>query len=415
MTKAQRRRVLRAATGPEGTRGEYQMPPLDGVTVVSVEQAVAAPLASRHLADLGARVIKVERPGEGDFARHYDETVNGLSSFFVWTNRSKESVTLDLKDPLSRQILTRLIERADIFIHNLAPASARRLSIDGMSLMANNPKLIVCEISGYGDDGPLSGGKAYDLLIQAESGVLEVTGTDGTRAKVGISIADIAAGMYAFSGILMAMYRRERTGAGGIVAVAMFDALVEWMSQPLYYAHYGGRPPRRRGARHATIGPYGPFLTGDGDTVVLAVQNAAEWRRFCEFVLGDLSISNDARFQSNAERVAHADELDQIINNVFASSATTEILARLRAADVPYAHVNDLDFVWHHPQLQTRARFTEVDSPVGSLMILRPPIEGGFDSSIRPIPKLGEHTEAVLDELGIDTRTQAQLRLRGAI
>ncbi len=375
--------------------------PLDGFTVVTVEHAIAAPVASRHLADLGARVIKVERPDGGDFARGYDEAVRGMSSWFVWANRGKESVALDLKDPDGRSALLALIARADVFIHNLRPSAAARMGIDADSLTAQHPALVVCEISGFGAGGPMEDAKAYDLLMQAEAGFLEVTGTPTDRVKAGVSIADIAAAMYAHSGVLAALLRRSRTGTGGAVRVSMLDALAEWMSAPLYYAHYGRTAPPRSGARHAMIAPYGPFVSGDGEIVMLGVQNEREWTRFCADVLRAPELTADERFASNSQRSAHVEELDRLITDAFSTLPTTEVVERLEAADIANARVNDLDGVWSHAQLRARDRFTTIDSPVGPLEVLRPPAEPDEGARMGAVPALGEHTDAVLAELGI--------------
>jgi itaconate CoA-transferase len=374
--------------------------PLAGAHVVAVEQAVAAPQATRHLADLGARVIKVERPDGGDFARSYDTAVNGLSAYFVWANRSKESVVLDLANARGRAALDELIGRADIFVQNLAPASARRLGIDAATLAARHGRLVACEISGFGAGGPMSERKAYDLLLQAESGFLDVTGTAEQRVKSGISIADIAAGMYAYSSILSALLRRSRTGTGCAIEVSMLDALTEWMSMPLYYRHYGGASPERTGAAHATIAPYGPFATSDGP-VFLAIQNEREWRRLCADVLGNAALADDARFATNRARVAHRDRLDAVVGAVFAELSADEAVDRLDRAGIAFARVNALEDVWEHPQLRAQGRFTTVGSPVGQLEVLRPPAELPGGAAFGPVPALGQHTEAVLRELGL--------------
>src|SRR5687768_16197532 len=317
------------------------MPPvLQGVTVVAVEQAVAAPFATRQLADLGARVIKIERPGTGDFARSYDVTVKGLASHFVWTNRSKESLTLDLKRPEAADVLRRLVSRADVFIHNLAPGAVSRLGFGGAALRAAYPRLVTCEISGYGTSGPYRDKKAYDLLVQSEAGLVSITGTEETPSKVGISIADIAAGMYAFSGILAALLRRERTGEGAAVEVSLFDALAEWMGYPAYFTAYGGEAPPRTGARHAAIAPYGPYTAGDGKTVYLGLQNEREWARFCDQVLEQPSLALDPRFSSNSARVAHQDELTAMITAAFARSTAAAVVERLEAAGIANARMN---------------------------------------------------------------------------
>ncbi|MCU1374670.1 MAG: CoA-transferase [Actinomycetia bacterium] len=374
--------------------------PLAGTVVVAVEQAVAAPLCTRHLADLGARVIKVERPDGGDFSRSYDHAVNGLSAYFVWANRSKESVVLDITEERGRRALDELIATADVFIHNLAPASARKLGIDAATLSSRHERLVACDISGYGEGGPMSDRKAYDLLLQAEAGFLSVTGTADDLVKSGISIADIAAGIYAYSSILAALLRRGRTGTGCAVEVSMIDALTEWMSMPLYYGHYGGVAPRRTGAEHATIAPYGPFATSDGQ-VLLAIQNEREWRRLCAEVLGDPAMADDDRFATNSLRVANRPALHAAMDAVLTELTAAEVMARLDAAGVAYGQVNALEDVWDHPQLRARDRFTTVDSPVGPIEVLRPPAEPPGGAAFGPVPALGQHTDAVLRELGL--------------
>ncbi|MGL1834957.1 CaiB/BaiF CoA transferase family protein [Rhodocyclaceae bacterium SMB388] len=389
--------------------------PLDGVTVVSLEHAIAAPLATRHLADLGARVIKVERPGVGDFARAYDHRVDGLASHFVWVNRSKESLTLDLKQAEAQEILRRILADADVLVQNLAPGAASRLGLSYEALSPGNPKLIVCDISGYGEGGPYTHKKAYDLLIQSESGFLSVTGTPDEQVKAGISIADIAAGMYAYSNILGALIERGRTGRGRRIEIAMIDAMVEWMGFPMYYAYQGQQPPARAGASHATIYPYGPFLAGDGRTVMLGLQNEREWAVFCEKVLGDASIATDDRFASNAQRHANRDAVRTMIEQRFASLGADEVIARLDAADIANAHVSTMNDIWSHPQLQARQRWVQVGSPAGPLPVLQPPGMGGdHPARMGPVPGPGEHTEAILVELGYGGRI-AELRERKVV
>ena len=391
------------------------MQPLEGVTVVALEQAVAAPLATRHLADLGARVIKVERPGAGDFARSYDTTVKGLSSHFVWLNRSKESLTLNVKEPDAEQVLSRLLARADVFVQNLAPGAAARLSLGSDRLRQSYPSLVVCNISGYGDSGPYRDKKAYDLLIQSEAGVLSVTGTEQEPCKVGISIADIAAGMYAYSGILTALLCRHRTGQGTAVDVSMLEALGEWMAYPAYYS-YGGHPPPRSGASHAVIAPYGPFQSRDGRSVYLGIQNEREWERFCRLVLRRPELAADARFETNIKRVAHRRELLAIIDDVFARLGAGEIIERLDAAQIANARMNSIQEFVEHPQLTARKRWQSVDSPVGPLPALVPPVDiEGVESVMGPIPSLGQHTDDILEELGFDSATVATWRARGVI
>lgn len=371
--------------------------PLSSVVVVSCEQAVAAPLATRHLADLGARVIKVEREGGGDFARSLDETVRGMSSHFVWLNRSKESIALDLKQSGSVDIMKQLIARADVFVQNLAPGAIDRLGLNLAELRAQYPRLITCSISGYGSLGPYRDAKAYDMLIQAETGVLSVTGTEEHPAKTGIPVADIAAGVYAFSGVLAALYERERSGHGVAVEVSLFDSLIEWMGFPLYYAAYGGTPPPRTGTHHATIAPYGTFPTSDGSEVVLAVQNDREWRRFCTVVLQRSEVADDPRFVSGAQRVANRVELDLVVATVFDALSREAVTARLDEAQIAHAQRREVLEVLQHPQLEARGRWTSVESPVGSLSALRPPIDLlGHEPRMDPIPSVGQHTEDIL-------------------
>src|SRR5688572_18515573 len=377
------------------------MLPLEHITVVAVEQAVAAPFASRQLADLGARVIKIERPGVGDFARSYDTTVKGMASHFVWINRSKESLTLDLKRPEGVEALGRLVARADVFIHNLAPGAVTRLGFESAKLRAERPRLVTCEISGYGSSGPCRDKKAYDLLVQSEAGLLSITGTEETPSKVGISIADIAAGMYAFSGVLAALLRRERTGEGAAVEVSMFDALAEWMGYPAYFTQYGGAAPSRSGARHASIAPYGPYAAGDGQTVYLGLQNEREWARFCDEVLRQPGLSSDSRFATNSARVANREALDQVITQAFVNLPAADVVARLDAAGIANARMNTVGGFLDHPQLAARDRWRDVASPVGPLHALVPPINlEGTDPVMGPIPALGEHTDAILQEIG---------------
>jgi crotonobetainyl-CoA:carnitine CoA-transferase CaiB-like acyl-CoA transferase len=390
--------------------------PLDGLLVVSVEQAIAAPFASRQLADLGARVIKIERPGVGDFARAYDHTVRGLASHFVWTNRSKESLTLDLKRPEALDVLRRLVSRADVFLHNLAPGAMGRLGFGAATLREEHPRLVVCEISGYGTSGPYRDKKAYDLLVQSEAGLVSITGTPETPSKVGISIADIAAGMYAFSSILAALVRRAKTGTGALLDISMLDALSEWMGYPAYYAGYGGTPLPRTGARHAAIAPYGPYVAGDGHVVYLGLQNEREWARFCADVLDRPALVSDPRFSSNALRVEHHDELEKIIVGAFADKTAQRVVDKLEAAQIANARMNTVDEFLEHPQLAARGKWQQVDSPVGPLRALVPPY--GFDD-VEPkmgrIPALGEHTGKILGELGFDADTIARWRGEGIV
>jgi itaconate CoA-transferase len=371
--------------------------PLDGITVVALEQAVAAPFATRQLADLGARVIKIERPGVGDFARDYDQTVKGQSAYFVWLNRSKESLTLDVKHARAAEILKRLIGNADVFIQNLAPGAAGRLGLDAATLLAKHPRLIVCDVSGYGDSGPYAHKKAYDLLVQSEAGVLSVTGTPETQTKVGISIVDISAGMYAYSGILTALYQREKTGKGTRVDVTMFESLAEWMSHPLNYTHFGGKPPQRSGPDHATIVPYGRFKCGDGAYVMLGIQNEREWAKFCAGVLGMPGLATDDKYINNTKRTSRRAEVVALIEEVFSRMKAEEVVARLDAADIANARINTPQEVWDHPQLKARDRWREVGSPAGPLPVLLPPVTmPEFEARLDPIPAIGEHTDRIL-------------------
>ncbi|HUG25033.1 CaiB/BaiF CoA transferase family protein [Piscinibacter sp.] len=387
--------------------------PLEGITVVTLEHAIAAPLATRQLADLGARVIKIERPGVGDFARGYDERVRGLSSHFVWTNRGKQSLTLDVKRPEAASVLAELVARADVLVQNLAPGAAARLGLSYEALSGRHPRLIVCDISGYGSDGPYRDRKAYDLLIQSESGFLSVTGTPDTPAKAGCSIADIAAGMQAHANILAALIERDRTGRGRCIDVAMLDSMVEWMGFPMYYAFDGAEPPPRAGASHATIQPYGPFPAGDGKTVMLGVQNEREWVSFCRDVLGRPGLAQDERFTSNSKRVAHRDALHAAIADAFAGLTARDVIVRLDAAQIANASVNDMHDVWAHPQLAARDRWREVATPAGAVPALLPP--GRDDAPMGAVPALGEHTDAILAELGYGGHDIAALRAQGAI
>jgi itaconate CoA-transferase len=390
--------------------------PLSGITVVTLEHAIAAPLATRHLSDLGARVIKIERPGVGDFARGYDERVQGLASHFVWTNRSKESLTLDVKHPEAQAILKRLIlERADVLVQNLAPGAAARLGLSHESLSIDKPSLIVCDISGYGADGPYRDKKAYDLLIQSEAGFLSVTGTEAEPVKGGISVADIAAGMYAYSNILAALFERQQTGRGRHIDISMLEALVEWMGFPMYYAYDGAEPPPRSGASHATIYPYGPFPAGDGKTVMLGVQNEREWASFCEKVLVQPELASDARFSSNSRRTAARDVLHPIIVQAFSRFTTEELVQRLDAAQIANARVNDMREVWDHPQLRARERWQVAGTPAGPIPALLPPGLTRDSARMGPVPGLGQHTDAILNELGLTPAQIAGLRAVKAV
>jgi len=392
------------------------MLPLQGITVVSLEQAVAAPFTTRQLADLGARVIKIERPGVGDFARAYDKSVLGQSSHFVWLNRSKESLTLDVKHPEAGKILERLIEKADVFVQNLVPGAAERLGLSSAALLRRNPRLVVCNISGYGPDGPYSQKKAYDLLIQCESGVVSVTGTADMPSKAGISIADIAAGMYGYSGVLTALYQREKTSKGTAFDVSMFEALGEWMGYPAYFTHYGGKPPPRTGAAHATIHPYGPFAAGDGKTVFLGIQNEREWTSFCAVVLEQPGLATDPRFDSNSHRDANREALNDIIVSIFSRLTAQQVVERLERAQIANARLNDMREFWEHPQLAARCRWREVETPAGRISALVPPVTmRDVEARMDPIPGVGQHTPLILRELGFDEAFISRLASEKAI
>ena len=390
--------------------------PLDGVTVVSLEHAIAAPFCTRQLADLGARVIKVERPEVGDFARAYDTRVRGEASHFVWTNRSKESITLDLKQPEAVDVLMQLLADADVLVQNLAPGASARMGLSFEALRARYPKLIVRDISGYGADGPYRDKKAYDLLIQSEAGFLSITGTPETPSKSGNSIADIAAGMYAYTNILSALILRGRTGEGSHIDISMLEALGEWMGFPMYYAFEGQTPPARSGASHAAIYPYGPFQAGDGSAIVLGLQNEREWKLFCETVMQDAALATDPRFDSNAHRHENRTELKAIIDACFAKLTTAEVCERLDQAPIANARMNDMEGLWAHPQLAARQRWQTVGSPAGDIPALLPPGKNSaFTYRMDPIPQLGEHTEAILKSLGHSAEAIANLRAKKAI
>ena len=392
------------------------MQPLEGITVVALEQAVAAPLATRHLADLGARVIKIERPGVGDFARAYDTTVGGLSSHFVWLNRSKQSLTLDVKAAEARDVLSRLLTRADVFVQNLAPSAAERVSLGTGELRQKYPRLIVCNLSGYGASGPYRDKKAYDLLIQSEAGLLSITGTEEEPSKAGISVADIAGGMYAYSAILTALFMRQLTGQGTTIEVSLFEALGEWMGYPAYYTKYGGKAPARTGAAHAAIAPYGPFESGDQKRVFLGVQNEREWERFCRVVLQRRELATDPRFDSGPRRVANRRDLHVTIEEVFSRLTASEIIARLEEAQIANARMNSVQEFIEHPQLASRKRWREIDSPVGKLSALIPPVDvAGVEPVMGPIPSLGQHSDLILTEIGFDAPTVQSWRERGVI
>jgi itaconate CoA-transferase len=389
--------------------------PLEGITVVAIEQAVAAPFATRQLADLGARVIKIERPGTGDFCRDYDTTVNGLASHFVWLNRTKESVTLDLKREEAKAVLERLLARADVFVQNLAPGAAARLGLGGDSLRVRYPRLVICNVSGFGSFGPYADKKAYDLTVQSEVGMLSVTGTESIPCKVGVSIADIAAGMYAYSGVLTALLARKDSGEGTVVDVSLFDALGEWMGYPAYYTAYGGAQPERTGARHSTIAPYGPYRTSDG-AIVVAVQNPREWNRFCLEVLQRPELAADERFRTNPLRAEHADVLTAAIEGVFDGLTSAEVLRRLDKAEIASARVNSVREYLDHPQLAATDSWFEVETPAGRIKALRPPARlQGIQPVMGGVPAVGEHNDAVLQELGFHPQLIAEWRETGVI
>jgi crotonobetainyl-CoA:carnitine CoA-transferase CaiB-like acyl-CoA transferase len=390
--------------------------PLDGVTVISLEHAIAAPFCTRQLADLGARVIKVERPGAGDFARAYDNRVEGEASHFVWVNRSKESLTLDLKHPAALNVLMSILESADVLVQNLAPGAAARMGLSYSKLKEAHPRLIVCDISGYGEDGPYRDKKAYDLLIQSEAGFLSVTGTPDEPSKSGNSIADIAAGMYAYTGVLAALLQRGKTGKGSHIDVSMLESLAEWMGYPMYYSYNGATPPPRTSASHATIYPYGPFTAGDGGTVILGIQNEREWRQFCEKVLINPTLATDQRFDANTKRNANREALQRLVLDTFASLTTNQLLDRLDSAQIANARMNDMQGLWNHPQLQARNRWCKVESPAGPIPALLPAgRQSAFEYRMDPVPRVGQHTDAILTSLGLDRQDIEALRSTNAI
>lgn len=375
--------------------------PLDGITVLSLEHAIAAPFCTRQLADMGARVIKIERPGVGDFARSYDDRVDGMASHFVWANRSKQSLALDVKDAQSSKVLDALVAKADILVQNLAPGATQRLGLSFDKLRRENPRLIVCDISGYGQDGPYCNKKAYDLLVQSEAGLLSVTGTESQPAKVGISIADIAAGTFAFQNILGALLKREKTGEGSHIDISMLEAMTEWMSFPLYYTFKNAPQPARTGAAHAAIYPYGPFSTGGSGSVMLGVQNEREWRKLCVSVLDKPELTEDERFITNTLRVKNREHLREIILEAFSRHGAKEILSKLDKAGIANAQVNDMQGVWRHPQLKARKRWTTIETPSGEVPVLLPPgAKDISDVQMGPVPALGQHNDFILSELG---------------
>ena len=390
-------------------------PPLEGVTVVAVEQAVSAPFATRQLADLGARVIKVERVDGGDFARGYDTAAEGLASHFVWCNRGKESIALDLKDPRGLDAVRRLIADADVFVQNLAHGAAARLGLDAATLCAADPRLIAVDISGYGGSGPYADKRAYDMLVQCEAGLVSVTGTPERPVKAGIPAADIAAAMYAFSGVLAALVRRGTTGRGGPVEVSMLEALAEWMGHPLHHTMHGGEPPARTGLAHAVIVPYDAYPTADGGRVLLSVQNDREWRRLAEQVLDKPELAHDPAYATNAARVAGRERTDALVAGAMGALGTDEALARLEAAGIACARIRDLAELAEHPQLAARERWRRVGSPVGPLRALLPPITlpGGEESRLGDVPALGRHTDALLRAVGMTDDEIAELRRDG--
>ena len=393
-----------------------RMRPLEGITVVALEQVIAGPFATRQLAELGARVIKIERPGGGDAARAYDRTVKGLSSHFVWVNRSKESLALDVKHPAAQAVLEKLLQKADVFLHNLAPGAVERLGLGAEALRERHPRLIWCGISGYGPSGPYASKKAYDLLVQCEAGLLSVTGTPDTPVKAGIPAADIAAGMYAFTSILAALVRRGRSGEGATIEVTMLEALGEWMGFPAYFTAYGGAAPPRSGPYHATIVPYGPFKAGDGQTVFLSVQNEREFASFCDRVLKKPALKTDERFASGPARFRNRDAFHHEVDAVFSQLQAVEVIERLEAADIANARLNDMNGFWDHPQLRARGRWAKVGSPVGDIDALKPPFNlDGMEPRMDAVPAVGQHTRSILREFGYSETEVERLAAEGAV
>jgi crotonobetainyl-CoA:carnitine CoA-transferase CaiB-like acyl-CoA transferase len=375
--------------------------PLDGIRVVALEQAATGPFCTRQLADMGADVIKIERPG-GDLARHYDGALNGVSAYFAWLNRGKRSIVLDVKDAHDHDVCERLLARADVFVHNLAPGAVERLGFGYDDLAASHPRLIWCGISGYGPDGPYRDRKAYDMLVQAEAGIVSMTGTEEEPAKVGVSIADIGAGLYAYSSILAALLDRQRTGRGGRIDISMLECMTEWMMPPLNVWQGTGKTPRRAGVRHNMVVPYGAYGCGDGD-VLLAVQTDREWRRLCAFVLDDPALADDPRFVSNELRVANRAPLESLIDAHFEKRTRAQVIALLEAADIPTGAVNDIAAVAAHPQLAARGRWVNVDSPGGVFSALLPPHNiQGAPPNMGAVPAVGEHTAEILAQLQSD-------------
>lgn len=390
--------------------------PLEGMTVVSIDQAVAAPLAARHLADLGARVIKVERPDGGDFARGYDAAVRGEASHFVWLNRGKESIAVDLKTAEGQDVLTRLLAKADVFLHNLGPGAVERLGFGAEELLARHPSLVVCTMSGYGSTGPYRDKRAYDLLVQSEAGLVSLTGTPDHPAKAGIPVADIAAGMYALTNILGALMHRERFGgAGAVIEVTMFDALVEWMGHPILVTDHTGAQPPRVGLSHPVIAPYDAYPTSDGHEVVLGIQNDREWVRLATDVLGDPSLAVDPDYATNVARVRNREKVDGVVGAAMSRLTIDEAVAALDRARIASARLNTIADVLDHPQLVARDRWRQVRTPVGTIRGLRSAVEPVGEVPLAEVPSLGQHTDAILAEIGLNTEEVRQLRKRGVV